>query len=448
LTGAHKDLNMAGRFRTDCEGFHRRNFLKVGAAGLLGLTLPDLLRLEAHSAPEAQARRKAKSIIMVWLAGGPATIDMWDLKPEAPETIRGEFKPIDTKADGIQISEHLPKMAEVMDKCAIVRSLYHNIGAHELGTVYMTTGNRPSLALQYPSLGSITAKVLQTPPGVPAYVTFNQLRGGKVGGGGYLGTAFNPFQVEGSADRGQLRVKGISLPVGFSPEQLENRNKLLETLDEGFKDIDQSADIASGLDKFHREALDILRSDKTKKAFDLGDEKSAVRDRYGKDGFGQSALAARRLIEAGVRFVTIGTGGWDTHGQNFQRLKTNLLPPVDRTLSALISDLDERGLLDSTIVYCAGEFNRTPKINKNAGRDHWGRSLAVLLAGGGLARGYAHGTTDAQGMVPAALPCTPDDVCATMFHCLGLEPSHELQTSTGRPIQLFREGKIIDKLLA
>ena len=311
--------------------------------------------------------------------------------------------------------------------------------------------------MTYPSLGAITAKTLKTPQGIPAYVTFNQLRGGKVGGGGYLGTPYNPFQVEGNpavradgkGEKGaQLRVKGISLPVGFSLDQLENRNQLLQKIDETFKPIDQSADLAAGLDKFHQEALDILRWDRTKKAFDLDSETAAVRERYGKDSFGQSALAARRLVEAGVRFVTIGTGGWDTHQQNFTRLKTNLLPPVDRTLSALIEDLDRKGLLDSTIVYCAGEFNRTPKINKNAGRDHWGRSLAVLLAGGGIKGGYAHGTTDAQGMVPGQLPCSPDDVCATMFHCLGLDSHFELQTSTGRPMQIFREGKVIEKLLA
>jgi len=439
---------MTKRLLTDCEGFHRRDFLKLGSAGLLGLTLPQLLRLEAQAGAEAQATRKAKSIIMVWLAGGPSTIDMWDLKPEAPEGIRGDFKPIDTKAPGVQISEHLPQMAKVMDQCTIVRSLFHNIGAHELGTVYMTTGNRPSLAMQYPSLGSITAKTLRTPQGIPAYVTFNQLRGGKVGGGGYLGTPYNPFGVEGSGNKGKLRVKGISLPDGFTTDQLENRNKLLQKIDETFKPIDQSADLAAGLDKFHQEALDILRSDRTKKAFDLDSEPASVRERYGKDPFGQSALSARRLVEAGVRFVTIGTGGWDTHGQNFTKLKTNLLPPVDRTLSALIEDLSQKGLLDSTIVYCAGEFNRTPKINKNAGRDHWGRSLAVLIAGGGFKRGYAHGTTDAQGMVPALLPCTPDDVCATMFHCLGLDAHTELQTAASRPIQLFREGKVLEKLLA
>lgn len=438
---------MAARTRTDCEGFHRRDFLKIGTAGLLGLTLPELLRLEAQASPQARARAKAKSIIMVWLAGGPATIDMWDLKPEAPEGIRGEFKPIKTNVPGIEICEHLPMMAKVMDKCTIVRSLYHNIGAHELGTLYMTTGNRPSLSIKYPSLGSICAKVLRTPPGVPPYVTFGLLRNGNAGGGGYLGTAYNPFEVEGQPGSRNMRVRGISLPTGFTLEDLENRNKLLETFDASFRALDQADDLAAGLDRFHQQALDILRSDKTKKAFDLDSEPANLRARYGQDNFGQAALAARRLIEAGVRFVTIGTGGWDTHSNNFVSLKQRLLPPVDRTVSALIEDLAQRGLLESTIVYVAGEFNRTPRINRNAGRDHWGRSMAVVLAGGGFKGGYVYGSTDAQGMVPATNPCTPDDVCATMFSLLGLDPHYELHTNTGRPMPLFREGKIIEALI-
>jgi len=438
---------MAARTWTDCEGFHRRDFLKIGTAGLLGLTLPELLRLEAQASPQSRARAKAKSIIMVWLAGGPATIDMWDLKPEAPEGIRGEFKPIKTNVPGIEICEHLPMMAKVMDKCTIVRSLYHNIGAHELGTLYMTTGNRPSLSLKYPSLGSICAKVLPAPKGVPPYVTFGLLRNGNAGGGGYLGTAYNPFEVEGQPGSKNMRVRGISLPTGFSLEDLENRNKLLETIDSSFRTLDEAADLAAGLDSFHQQALDILRSDKTKKAFDLDQEPAALRARYGQDNFGQAALAARRLIEAGVRFVTIGTGGWDTHSNNFTSLKQRLLPPVDRTVSALIEDLAQRGLLESTIVYVAGEFNRTPKINQRAGRDHWGRSMAVLLAGGGFKGGFVYGSTDAQGMVPATNPCTPDDVCATMFSLLGLDPHYELRTNTGRPMPLFREGKVIEALI-
>jgi hypothetical protein len=279
---------------------------------------------------------------------------------------------------------------------------------------------------------------------VPPYVTFSR---STAGGAGYLGTAYNPFEVEGTPGSATMRVRGVSLPTGFSLDDLENRNKLLEEIDSGFKALDQSADSVAGLDKFHQQALDILRADKTKKAFDLNTESQSLRQKYGLDNFGQGALAARRLIEAGVRFVTVSLGGWDTHGQNFNALRTRLLPPVDRTLSALIEDLDQKGLLKSTIVYCVGEFNRTPKINRNAGRDHWARSMAVFLAGGGIKPGYAHGTTGSTGMAPANEPCTPDDVAATIFHCLGIDGHHELITSTGRPMSLFREGKVIEKLV-
>lgn len=448
---------MALRCGTDCEGFYRRDFLKVGAAGLLGLSLPEFLRMEARAKDVNQAKAgkqsRAKSVILVWLAGGPATIDMWDLKPEAPEGIRGEFKPINTKADGVQICEHLPKMAAVADQVSIVRSLYHTIPSHGPATVFMTTGNKPTPALQYPSMGSLATKLLPAERGVPAYVSFNDLRNGSAGTAGYLGTAYNPFMVEGSPDaKGEkasnLRVRGLSLPTGVSLDELENRDKLLKGFDNGLRKLDRSSDVVDGLDAFHQQALEILRSDRTKKAFDLNEESKEVRERYGLTPFGQGTLAARRLVEAGVRFVTIGIGGWDTHQKTFEAHSKRLLPQVDQTLSALIADLAQRGQLDQTIVYCAGEFGRTPKINKNAGRDHWARSMAAVLAGGGIKRGYAHGTTDSQGMAPATEPCTPDDLASTIFQCLGVNPHHELTTTSGRPIQLFREGKVVEKLLA
>jgi hypothetical protein len=441
--------------RTDCEGFYRRDVLKIGAAGLLGLSLPQLLRLEAQAARKGPTSRKANAVILLWLGGGPATIDMWDLKPEGPEGIRGEFKPIDTSAKGVQISEHLPKTAKVADRMTLVRSLNHTIPSHGPATVFMTTGNKPTPAVQYPALGSLVTRLMPPEEGVPPYVSFSEIRGGSAGTAGYLGTAYNPFIVEGNAAAGKggaaagkLSVRGIQLPTGFTLEELENRDKLLKGFDESFRAADKSADLADGLDAFHKKALEILRSDKTKKAFDLAQESKETRERYGPTAFGQGAMAARRLIQAGVRFVTISLGGWDTHGQNFTNLRTKLLPPLDQTLSALVEDLDQHGLLDSTIVYCAGEFGRTPKINKNAGRDHWARSMAVALAGGGFKRGYAHGTTDPQGMAPATEACTPDDVSATIFHLLGLDPHTELQTPTGRPIQLFREGRVVEKLLA
>jgi hypothetical protein len=289
--------------------------------------------------------------------------------------------------------------------------------------------------------------------GVPPYVTFGELRNGGAGSAGYLGTAYNPFIVEGGATGkggkggGTLSVRDIQLPTNVTLDDLENRDRLLRDFDAGFRAADR-AELADGLDAFHKQALEILRSDKTKKAFDLVQEKAEVRESYGLNGFGQGVLAARRLVEAGVRFVTVTVGGWDTHGKNFDALKTRLLPQVDQTLSALVRDLGQRGLLERTVVYCAGEFGRTPKINKNAGRDHWARSMAVALAGGGFRKGYAHGTTDAQGMAPATEGCTPDDVSATLFHCLGIDPHTELMTPTGRPVQLFREGKVLEKLLA
>lgn len=437
-------------FKTDCEGFNRRDFLQIGTAGIFGLTLPQLLQLEAQAKTQSASKGKAKSVIMVWLAGGPATIDMWDLKPEAPEGIRGEFKPINTSASGVQISEHLPKMAQVMNQATIVRSLAHTIPSHGTATTWMTTGNKPTPALQYPALGSIASRLMQAESGVPPFVSFGELRGGTAGTSGYLGTAYNPFIIEGAAGNGRastFRVRGVQLPTGMTLEELDNRDTLLAGFDNTFKKLDRSADLVDGLDSFHRQALEILRSDKTKKAFDLAQESQGTRDRYGNTGFAQGALAARRLVEAGVRFVTISLGGWDTHSKTFESHKNRLLPQLDQVLSALIGDLAEKGLLDSTIVYCAGEFGRTPKVNKNVGRDHWSRSMSVVLAGGGFKKGYAHGTTDKEGMAPAIDPVSPDDVASTIFQQLGIDPKHELMTSTGRPIQLFREGRVVDKLL-
>jgi uncharacterized protein (DUF1501 family) len=441
--------------RTDCEGFHRRDFLQVGAAGLLGLSLPSFLAAEAKAKAAGTGSRgaKAKSVILVWLAGGPATIDMWDTKPDAPETIRGDFQAIATKAAGVRWSEHLPKTAAVADKLTVVRSLYHTIPSHAPATVFMTTGNKPTAALQYPSLGSLTAKLVPTEVGVPPYVTVLELRNGTAGQAGYLGTGYNPFVIEGAGGgkgRGKaanFRVRGITLPSGVSLDDLARRDRLLTGFDDSFRQIDRNNDLVDGLDTFHKQAIEILRSNKTKKAFDLASEPDSVRERYPATSFGQGALAARRLVEAGVRFVTVGIGGWDTHRQNFDSLKTRLLPPLDQTLAALIADLDDRGLLDSTVVMCAGEFGRTPKVNKTAGRDHWARSMACVLAGGGFKRGYAHGTTDANGMAPATDPVTPDDLAATIFHQLGVRRDTELQTPTGRPVQLFREGKVVEAML-
>src|SRR4051794_30434847 len=300
--------------RRDCERFHRRDFLAAGAAGFLGLGLADLLRLEARAGSNAP-RGKATSVILVWLAGGPATIDMWDPKPEAPEEIRGEFKAISTAAPGVRVSDQLPRTAKVMNRCAVVRSLQHNIPAHGPGTVYMATGNKPTPALDYPSLGRPAAKLLRARAGVPPYMALGGLRAnGFAGGAGYLGPAYNPFEAELGDGRtpGPRRVEGLSLPEALPLAELEDRERLRGRLDARFKALDK-ADLPAGLDEFSRQALDILRSDRTGKAFDLGREPESVRDLYGRNPLGQAALTARRLVEAGVRFVTLGSGGWDTH---------------------------------------------------------------------------------------------------------------------------------------
>jgi hypothetical protein len=445
-------MTMKSRRWTDCEGFHRRDFLKIGSTGLLGLSLPQLLRWEAQAAQTPKNRKKrAESVIMIWLAGGPSHLDMWDLKPEAPEGIRGTFKPMATKVQGVQISEHLPQMAQALDKVTLVRSLHHTVPAHGPATIFMTTGNSPKATVHHPSLGSLAARLYPSEREVPSYIGAGK---GADAPAGFLGTTYNPFIVEGLGGKpnrqfkGKMKVRGVLLPGGLTLDELEKRARLMKGFDQGLKDRDRSSTLADGLDAFHKKAMEILRSDRTKNAFDLDQERNETRERYGLTGFGQGVLTARRLIEAGVRFVTIALGGWDTHGNNFDALSKTLLPQLDQTLSALLADLAGRGMLERTIVYCAGEFGRTPKINPNAGRDHWARSMAVVLAGGGFKGGYVYGKTDAQGMAPAVDACTPDDVSATLFHCLGLDPHQELMSPTGRPIQLFREGKVIEKLLA
>ena len=417
----------------------RRHFLRVGAAGLFGLSLADLLRADATSG----RKPKATGVIQIWLGGGPSTIDMWDLKPDAPQNIRGEFRPIPTKADGVLICEHLPKTAGIMDRCALVRSLSHEITAHGPGSVYMATGHVPSAATEYPALGALAAKLLAPTWAMPPYVVFNTAKAaGYPPGAGYLGSSFGPFEVEGST----VRIDGLGLPTGFTPAQLADRKKLRDQFDARFKALDD-ADVPAGLDRFQQQAVDILRSNKTRDAFDTAKEPAKVREDYGPSPFGQSVLTARRLIEAGARFVTVGLGGWDTHAGNFQMLRGQLLPQLDQALAALITDLDTRGLLDSTIVYCAGEFGRTPRVNGQAGRDHWARAMSVFVAGGGIRRGFVLGGTDANGSAPTGDPCTPADIAATVFQQLGVEPTRELRSPGGRPMTAFRDGKVLEGLV-
>ncbi|MEW4570032.1 DUF1501 domain-containing protein [Tautonia sp. JC769] len=433
---------------TDCEGFHRRDLIRIGASGLLGLGLSDLLRrrsLGARSTPVG--RRRAEGVIFLWLAGGPSTIDLWDLKPEAPAEIRGEFRPIDTRSPGLQLCEHLPGLAAVADRITLVRSVEHTITDHEPGTTYMTTGNRPGGPVEYPFLGSLASRLLGSRSGLPAAIVFQSLREGLPARPGHLGPAFAPFEVEGDPSTGPFRGRGVSLPEGLPLHELEGRASLRDRLDRGLAALEGS-ELLDGLDDFQAGALDLLRSGAVAEALEIDREPELLRDRYGNSPLGRGLLAARRLIEAGTRFVTVSVGGWDTHAGNFDALRDRLIPPLDAALSALIDDLDGRGLLDETIVYCAGEFGRTPAINGNGGRDHWPRSMSVLLAGGSFRRGYVHGETDRTGSAPTVDPCSPDDLSATVFQALGLGDGHELISPSGRPLSLFRDGQVVDALLA
>ncbi len=276
------------RCRTNCEAFYRRDFLRAGAAGLLGLSLADLLKWEA-SGESTATPKPATGVIQIWLSGGPATIDMWDQKPDAPEEIRGEFRPIQTAAEGVSVTEHMPGLASVMNHCALVRSLGHTITAHGPGTTYMATGNRPSAALEYPALGSLAARVLPALKGVPPYMTFAALRSGVgASGGGYLGPAYGPFEIEGEPIRGTFQAQGISLPSGFSPGELQSREALRRRFDRGLKAL-EATDALAGLDRFHRQALDVLYSDRVRAALDLAREPEVIRDDYGRTALGQGA---------------------------------------------------------------------------------------------------------------------------------------------------------------
>lgn len=419
----------------------RRRFLQVGSCSMLGLGLADALRAQAMNCRHAP---NATSVILIWLDGGPATIDMWDPKPEAPQNIRGEFKSIPTSVPGVHVCEIMPRTALALDHCVLVRSLHHNIPDHLPGAQYVMTGNKPSAALEYPSLGSLAGHLLASSRGMPAYFTIGSVPNS---GAGFLGPAFNPFRVSNLGEQVAIDLDGVTLPERLSLESLSSRRTLLKTFDRKFRNEHASADVELTLSRFQAEALDILTSDRIARAFDLTREPEAMLDNYGRGQLGRHALAARRLIEAGARFVSLSAPGWDTHAGNFTSLR-QLAPPLDRALATLITDLDQRGMLDQTLVVCGGEFGRTPIVNSAGGRDHWSRAMSVLLAGGGLRRGHVHGATDERGFDPAEAPCTPDDLAATLLTLLGFPHDEQVLAASGRPVKLAEFGKPIGEIIA
>ncbi len=445
--------------------FHsRRHALKVGGLGLLGLSMPRLLQAEEQA--KAAVKRlapRAKSVIFLFQWGGPSQLETFDMKPEAPEGIRGLHKPIASNVPGLFVNERLPRMAKVMDKVCLIRSMHHTMKNHNSAAYYALSGHAPptddirlkdTLEL-YPAYGSVVDHLAPTAsPELPTFVAYPHV----ISDGSttpaqhasFLGKQHDPFLFRRDPNAPDFSVPELSLPAGISPERLAARRGLQQLIDQQSRLLDQSA-TARGLDAYYGKALAMLNSDRLRKAFDLASEPEKIREGYGRTTYGQSCLLARRLVETGVKFVTVyfdesiggqsqTEGGWDTHGFNntrmFPIIEGRHLPLLDQTLPTLLTDLDERGLLDSTLVLWMGEFGRTPKINANISRDHWPDCYTVLLAGGGVKRGFAYGASDQHAAYPAEGLVRPDDLAATLFYLLGIDPHTEVRGQGGRPVTI------------
>jgi len=427
-----------------CDGVRRRDFLKAGVLGSTGLSLAAYLELSARGAVKSTA--KAKSAIFVNLPGGPSHMDSFDLKPKAPAEYRGLFNPIKTNAAGMEICEHLPKLAKCADKFVLLRGVSHSLGAHGLGQEYVNTGTRPIPSMQYPGYGSVVAKELSSPPDLPPYVAIPNHNFGA----GYLGVQYAPLATGATPRPGQpFSVRGVALQGSLTVKDVERRQNLLGDLDKAFSGVESSSQLLEGLDRFGQQAYAMITSQRAREAFDVSKESAAYAKPFGQDAFGMSCLLATRLVEAGVRFCTVSLGGWDTHANNFPRLKDALLPQLDTGLAALFSGLAEKGLLESTAVFVTGEFGRTPKINNRSnpgGRDHYPRCMFMLLAGGGIRGGQVIGESDDKATAPKSKGITPDDVAASFFHALGIDHAKEYHTATGRPISIVRDGHVMHEL--
>jgi hypothetical protein len=424
-----------------CDGLTRRDVLRAGALGIGGLSLGSYLRLAHAGAVKAAP---AQSAIFVWLGGGPPHMDTFDLKPDSPAEVRGEFNPIKTNVSGIEICEHLPKLAGCADKYALLRGVSHTLAGHELGTEYLNAGSRPLPSLVYPGYGAVVSKEKPGAADLPHFVAIPSTPQKA----GYLGVQHAPLATTTVPQAGvPFSVRGISLENGLTIGEFESRQKLLKRLDTAFDEIKGQNSLVDGVDRFDQQAYSVISSPRAREAFDTSREPAAVSEQFGTHKFGQSCLLATRLIEAGVRFATVSFGGWDTHTGNFKKCKEELLPQLDQGLAAMLAALDQRGLLASTAVFVTGEFGRTPKINPKAGRDHWPRAFSVLMAGGGVKGGQVLGASDEKGMGPAGEPITPDQVAATFYHSLGIDYRREYHTNTGRPVMLVRDGSLIEGLL-
>ncbi len=437
-----------------CDGISRRRLIHLGGSGMLaGLTLPTLLELQARASTSLPA--KAKACIFFMLEGGPSHIDMWDLKPDAPAEIRGPFKPISTNVPGTQIGEILPHCAQIADKFTILRSHSHKDNAHQTGRHWVLTGYPPNFAdgqakgvpfnELYPSIGSIVSRELGAGGAVPPYIEMPNALG--PGGPGFYGAAFAPFTIDADPVQTDFKVRDLDLPDSISTERFSRRQRLLAGAEERGAS-QQATGRARTLSSYYQRAIDLATSPQARKAFDLPAESPQVREQYGYSSIGQCALLSRRLVEAGCRFVGIDHGSWDTHTDNFTSHEKALVPPTDRALKALLVDLDQRGMLDDTLVVMMGEMGRTPRINKDAGRDHWSQCQTVILAGGGIKRGAVIGESDATASFPMTQPYGIQDLLRTIFYLLGVDADKVYHTPLGRPVPIVNGGKKISEVLA
>ena len=435
-----------------CDGLTRREALRVGGLGFTGLMWPGLLRGRAAT-PPAGAFGRAKACILIFNYGGPSHVDTFDLKPDAPAEIRGEFKPIPTSVPGTHICEHLPRLARRADRFALIRSVTHSDNDHAIGAYYTLTGHHhpknavlgiepPATPLDMPAVGAVVAKLRPATRPVFSYVALGDLRhfGNNDSMGqtaGCLGKAFGPFTLPYVARTGgQLDLRGVTDVMATAADaRLGGRRELLDALNRAAAGVPEAVEVRD-LDAAGRRAFELLGSPATRDAFDLSKEPVKVLDAYGPAPFARTCLLARRLVEAGVPLVTVNAVGnrdWDTHGGNFKELKQNLLPPTDRGVSALLDDLHARGLLDETLVVWMGDMGRTPRVNRDAGRDHWSFCFSVLLAGGGVAGGRVYGSSDRAAAYPSTNPVSPADLAATIFHCLGIDPRAHVTDQQARP---------------
>jgi hypothetical protein len=450
--------------RCNCEGTPRRDFLRLGLGAFMGLGFVDLLRSRAAATGAAApagaaraaggARPQGVNCILIWLDGGPSHYETFDPKPDAPEGIRGEFKPIPTAVPGVHFCEVIPKLASVADKFTVIRSVCHKDPNHGGGNHYMMTGAPTPVPVGcgafvtfHPSFGSVVSWKRGNRDGIPAYVSMPEMS--RSGGPNFLGGRHAPFVIKGSPNGKGFRVRDVSLPPEIATGRELSRRKLQQSLDRLSRFGDAAAeDPAVDFDSHYRQALGLVTSRHAQEAFDIAREPDAVRDLYGRNDFGQRLLLARRLVEAGVSFVTCYSGGWDHHTNIFKSYKGSKGAELDQALSALIVDLDRRGLLESTLVLCLGEFGRTPKINKDGGRDHWPHAMSILAAGAGTPRGYVLGATDAKGYHASQDVHSPEDFAATLYVKMGIDPTQHLHANAGRPVQLVSGGQPIRELFA